>query len=319
MIEIKGLYKGYGPHQVLKGVDLQVGPGEIYGFIGHNGAGKSTTMNILAGLIGFDQGTCIVGGEVREGRKGYQVLKTTSSHKTLGYLPEEPRFYLQMNSWEYLDLIGGIGGDSRQIRRQRAGACLEMVGLIKDAKRPIGHYSRGMKQRLGLAVAIYHNPQVLLLDEPSSALDPLGRQEVVGIIQNLKNLGKTIFLSTHILSDIEQVCTRVGILHGGKIVLEDDLDTLIRRYTKPVYTVSFRVPANHLATQLGTHLGNHFLGANFSIPLEVRWVSETQVEVAAKAESLFEALVPIAGFVEGVSLQRPTLEAIYAKVVSGDV
>jgi len=232
MIKVKNLFKNYGRYNVLKGVNIEVREGEVYGFIGENGAGKSTTMNILAGLIGFEKGECIVNNK-KLSKKGQGIFKE------IGYLPEEPKFYQYMNSWEYLRFIGEMCGDSKREIKEKSEKMLSMVKLTDSAKRSIGTYSRGMKQRLGIAVAMYNDPKVLLLDEPSSALDPQGRKDVVEIILKLKKEGKTIFLSTHILNDIERVCDRVGILKEGRVVLEEDIDNLMKKYIKPVYDIEF--------------------------------------------------------------------------------
>lgn len=271
MIKIEGLVKSYGAHDVLKSIDIDVKSGEIYGFIGQNGAGKSTTMMILAGLMDFQSGACTIDGEVVKRGKNLHFKK-------VGYLPEEPRFYLYMNSWEYLALIGECGGMSSKQIKSRSGEVLEMVSLLKDAKRPIGNYSRGMKQRLGMAVAMFHDPKVLLLDEPSSALDPIGREDVVIIINELKSRGKTIFLSTHILNDIERVCDRIGILQGGHIVVEDSLDAILKSYAEPIYDIA--------------------------------------VSDVTDVNSLMAALSPYNGHILSVEQRKPSLETIYKKVVA---
>lgn len=232
MIKIENLFKSYGSHKVLKGVDIEVKEGEVYGFIGQNGAGKSTTMNILAGLIEFDDGECTINS-----KRIYKKGKGT--FKEVGYLPEEPKFYQYMNSWEYLKFIGEMCGDSKTKINEKSKKMLDMVKLTDSAKRPIGGYSRGMKQRLGIAVAMYNNPKILLLDEPSSALDPQGRRDITEIICDLKKEGKTIFLSTHILNDIERVCDRVGMLKEGQVVIEESIDNLLKRYIKPLYDIEF--------------------------------------------------------------------------------
>lgn len=233
MIKVENLVKNYKEHHVLKGINLNVSKGEIYGFIGHNGAGKSTTMNILGGLIKFQSGNCIVNGvDISKNRK--------SIVKNIGYLPEDPKFYPYMSGLEYLDFIGKIGGDSKNEIKNKSNSLLDLVKLNDSKRRKIGGYSRGMKQRLGMAAALYHNPNLLLLDEPTSALDPEGRKDIVDIINHLKSQGKTVFLSTHILSDVERVCDRIGILHGGKIIIEESLSDLMKKYIVPVYDIEFK-------------------------------------------------------------------------------
>lgn len=232
MIRIENLYKKFKEHDVLKGLDLSVEKGEIYGFIGHNGAGKSTTMKILTGLIRYQSGKCMVNGKDIKKHKQQIIME-------VGFLPEDPKFYPYMTAIEYLEMIGQVGGNTKKEAQKRIEYLLELTNLKHAAKRRVGGYSRGMKQRLGMASTLYHDPELLILDEPSSALDPEGRKEVLNIIQYLKDQGKTVFLSTHILSDVERVCDRIGMLQGGRIIIEDNIDSLMKEYVLPVYDIEF--------------------------------------------------------------------------------
>jgi ABC-2 type transport system ATP-binding protein len=302
MIKIHNLYKSYKGHKVLKGLNIEVQRGEIYGFIGHNGVGKSTTMNILAGLIGFQSGNCIINGRDTSD-KGLQ-------NKDIGYLPEDPKFYPYMNAWEYFDFIGRIGGESGNIIKEKTAKLLERVKLDKAAKRPVGGYSRGMKQRLGLAVAMYHDPHVYLLDEPSSALDPEGRVDMVNIIEDLKKQGKTIFLSTHILNDIERVCDRVGIIHDGRIVVEDSLDSLLGKYVQPVYDIEFlKKPDRDIA--------NRFMKLEYveKVDTEDNKVCVTIKNLERDSQNLLREAVGLNAFITSINLRRNSLEEIFMKVV----
>ncbi|MBS4535331.1 ABC transporter ATP-binding protein [Clostridium sp. D2Q-14] len=232
MIRAENLTKRYGNNKVLNGVNFNVEKGEIYGFLGHNGVGKTTTMNILAGIIGYNDGDITLNSlDMKNNRSNLKGM--------IGYLPEEPKFYPYMTSNEYLTFIGEVLGFNKNKIKVRNKELLELVKLEKSSNRKIGGYSRGMKQRLGIAVSMYNNPEILLLDEPSSALDPTGRKDVINIIKNLKNLGITVFLSTHILSDIERICDKVGILYNGKIILEEKLDMLKQRYLHSIYDIEF--------------------------------------------------------------------------------
>ena len=209
MIEISGLRKSYKGFEVLKGLDMTVGSGEVYGFIGRNGCGKSTTMNILTGLLAKD------GGSVRI--NGMEVEQ--AGCLPVGYLPESPAICEYMTARQYLDYIGAAcrypGGLA-----QRTAEVLEIVGLRGAESRRVGGYSRGMKQRLGIGAAIYANYDIIILDEPTSALDPQGRAEVMQIIEALKQMGKTVLLSTHILSLIH-ICVRISALRY-EIVFESN-------------------------------------------------------------------------------------------------
>jgi len=207
MIKVDNLKKSYKKHEVLKGLTFHVNKGDIYGFLGQNGAGKSTTLNILTNLIAKSDGHVSIEG-------------------TFGYLPENPVFYDYMTAKEYLNFMKSLSKSDSNIHE-----LLDLVGL-KDKKR-ISTFSRGMKQRLGLASALISDPDLLILDEPSSALDPIGRKEMLDIIQTLQERGKTILLSSHILDDIERVCNKVCFLHNGFIQKEmsiKDLDTHTDHY-----------------------------------------------------------------------------------------
>jgi len=304
MIRIENLTKNYGGHQVLKGVNIEVREGEVYGFIGHNGAGKSTTMNILAGLIGFEGGRCLING------KDVQNI-INRLNGDVGYLPEDPKFYPYMNAVEYLELIGSIKGESKKQISEKTEKMLDLVKLTKAAKRAIGSYSRGMRQRLGIAVAIYNDPKLLLLDEPSSALDPEGRRDVVEIISALKDQGKTIFLSTHILNDIERVCDRVGILNNGQIVLEESISQLMKNYIQPVYDIEFDGTVNE--EQFKRLEQPEYVE---KIKVEDRKVNIWIKDFEQNGIELVKLVADIGIPIISINLRRNSLEEIFLKVVS---
>lgn len=230
MIEIKHLNKSFGTFTALDDLNLSVKKGEIYGFIGRNGAGKSTTMNIIAGLSKLDQGTCYVNLK--------DVTKINHpSELNIGYLPENPNFQGWLTAYETLEFL--TAGLNAKETKHKILSLLKWVGLEHAKNRRVGGFSRGMKQRLGMACALIHDPELLILDEPSSALDPEGRSDVLSLILDLKNQGKTIMLSTHILSDVERVCDRIGLIHGGKLILEKNLDELMNENNKPIIDVEY--------------------------------------------------------------------------------
>jgi ABC-2 type transport system ATP-binding protein len=228
MIKVIGLKKNYGRVEVLKSISFEVEKGSVFGFIGRNGAGKTTTMNILTGLIRFNGGKVLIKGkDFQENRQ--ELLKS------IGYLPETPTFYNYMNAYEYLRFIGEIIG----YEDKNVGKLLEMVKLAKLKKKRIGAFSRGMKQRLALAVAFMNSPEILFLDEPASALDPEGRMEMLELIEGLKDEKITIFLSTHILNDAERVCNKICIIDEGKILLNENLSQLYKSYIQPIFDIEF--------------------------------------------------------------------------------
>jgi len=221
-IEIHGLVKRFGSFTALDGVDLSVPRGAIFGFLGPNGAGKTTTLRIMTGLAHATAGRVIVEG----------VEVTRGSHPPIGYLPDTPGFYGWMRAREFLAYIAQL----HALENPPIDAVLERVGLLDARKKRIGGFSRGMKQRLGLAQALLPAPQVLLLDEPVSALDPAGRKEVLDILSGLRG-ELTVFFSTHILNDAERICDDVGILDHGRLILQAQRDELLARFARPIFEI----------------------------------------------------------------------------------
>jgi ABC-2 type transport system ATP-binding protein len=220
-VEVAGLTKLYGKARALDGVDLTVPEGSVFGFLGPNGAGKTTTLRILAGLARPTSGSArIFGHDV--------VHDANEVHALMGFLPDVPGFYKWMTAEEFLDLTGRLFGLSGQVLRERRDALLDLAGLAGVQTR-IGGYSRGMKQRLGVAQALINAPRILLLDEPTSALDPIGRREVLEMILALAGR-TTVFFSTHILADVERVCDQVAVLAKGRVVEQAGIEELKARH-----------------------------------------------------------------------------------------
>jgi ABC-2 type transport system ATP-binding protein len=194
--------------EALKDLHLSVGDGEIFGFLGPNGAGKSTTIKILCDLIRPTRGRAtILGRDVRQ----------PEARRQLGYLPENPSFYGFLTGWELLEFHGTIHGMTRASIRQRGRELLEVLALTDAARRPLRTYSKGMVQRLGIAAALIHDPRILILDEPMSGLDPVGRKLVAELMLATRDRGKVVFFSTHILHDVEVICNRIGIITHGEL------------------------------------------------------------------------------------------------------
>lgn len=221
VIELRGLAKSFvrsaddrlsGRRNVLDGVSMTVQPGDIYGFVGLNGAGKTTTIKAMLGLIHLDHGSMKLFGEPVSGA----VLQR------IGFAPEKPNFYEHLSVEEVLRFAGRLL--ATPIREERFGEVLKLVDLDGDRHKNVGACSKGMQQRLGLAAAMLHDPELLVLDEPSSGLDPLGRRMIKDVLRQLKRRGKTLFFSTHILADVEEICDRVGIIHEGRMIFEGSPD-----------------------------------------------------------------------------------------------
>jgi ABC-2 type transport system ATP-binding protein len=214
-IEIENLTKDYPfgflhlkKKRSLEGLTMQVESGEVFGFLGPNGAGKSTTIKLLVGLIFPDAGSASILGK---------PTTDIEMHRDIGYLPEQPYFYDYLTAAEVLDYFARFHDLTARDRADRVARMLKKVGLETAGKIQLRKYSKGMLQRVGLAQAILHDPKVVILDEPMSGLDPIGRREVRDIILELKRDGKTVLFSTHILSDAEMLCDRVGVIVGGKL------------------------------------------------------------------------------------------------------
>ena len=226
MLRITGLCKRFGDKEVLKGLDLNVPAGSIFGFIGVNGAGKTTAMKTVLGLLKADSGEIYVNGE-------RVVYGQTATNRYIGYLPDVPEFYGFMTAPEYLDFCGEISGMSKTETTIRRDELLTLVGL-KDEKHRVGGYSRGMKQRLGIAQALLNRPKLLICDEPTSALDPVGRKEILDILLLVREQ-TTVLFSTHILSDVERVCTDVALLNNGVVEVQGSMSEIKTRFRTDGY------------------------------------------------------------------------------------
>jgi ABC-2 type transport system ATP-binding protein len=226
-IACDGLTKGIGSLVALDHLDLQVAPGIVFGFLGPNGAGKTTALRLLTALAHPTAGSaCIAGVPVLNGEPNRRGL--------IGYLDQDPRFPGWMTGRELLELVGALYGMTGAALHARVDETLALVGLSDAARRTIGGYSGGMRQRLGLAQAVLNRPPVLLLDEPVSALDPEGRHDVLSVIRDLAG-SSTVLFSTHILSDAERICDRVAILDHGRLLTEAPVGELLDRYAQPIY------------------------------------------------------------------------------------
>lgn len=219
VIRTEGLCKYFGDKRALQDLDLNVPEGVIFGYLGPNGAGKTTTIRILLNLAKPTRGTAYVLGE--------DIRKSRRYLKNVGFLPDVPNFYNFFTAREFLSFMADISEIENP--KGRIEEILELVGL-KNEKGKIGGYSRGMKQRLGLAQALLPDPKLIILDEPTSSLDPQGRKEILDLIRSFKG-DKTVFFSTHILSDAERICDRIAILKEGRLVIEDTLENIKKRYS----------------------------------------------------------------------------------------
>ncbi|MCP4683182.1 MAG: ABC transporter ATP-binding protein [Desulfobacterales bacterium] len=228
----KSFKYGLKRQTVLQDLTLDIIKGEVFGFLGPNGAGKSTAINIALDFIRPDTGKVFIKGEPGS---------DSGSRRHIGYMPENPHFYEQLTPRELLEFVGQTSGMTRAAIKEQAEAILDKLELLPFISRPVRTFSKGMKQRVGLALAMIHDPDILILDEPMSGLDPFGRRLVAGLILEFKEAGKTVFFSTHILNDVEMLCDRIGVLHKGKMLycgdikgFQKDFETLEHAFVKEI-------------------------------------------------------------------------------------
>jgi ABC-2 type transport system ATP-binding protein len=223
-IETHGLGKSYRgslfkrPFTAVEALDLSVPRGQVFGFLGPNGAGKTTTIMMLLGNVRPSRGRGWVLG---------QPIGNVEARRQLGFLPEKFQFHDFLQADEFLDLHGKLCGMPPKRRRERIGEALELVGLAERRRSRLSQFSKGMQQRIGLAQALLHEPDLVILDEPTSALDPIGRRQVRDIIVHLKARGATVFLNSHLLSEIEMTCDQVAVLNRGRLIRQGTLDELL--------------------------------------------------------------------------------------------
>jgi ABC-2 type transport system ATP-binding protein len=307
ILEIHDVSKNFGTKKVLQHLDLAVPKGAIFGFVGENGAGKTTTMKLILGLAEVESGEIFVKGEKVH-------FGNTPTNRITGYLPDVPQFYDYLTAKEYLQLCGEITGLKKAQLSAKISEMLTLVGLAQEKKKIRG-YSRGMKQRLGIAQALLNDPELLICDEPTSALDPSGRNEFLELLASLR--GKTtILFSTHILSDVERICDYVGILDGGRLVVSDTLVALKERFAQPKIelrfaknqkTTSLEAPFDTLRTQ------KIITEARFE-PETTSWQLSYRENYAEVMEQLFLILGQMHCVPQAIYKIDPSLEQIFLEV-----
>lgn len=295
ILEIADLYKSFGDKAVLQGLTLSVPEHSIFGFIGKNGAGKTTAMKTVLGLLKADRGTITVNGETL-------VYGQTATNRHIGYLPDVPEFYSFMTAPEYLRFCGEITNMPKSEIIDRSRELLDLVGLAKETHRIKG-FSRGMKQRLGIAQALLNRPKLLICDEPTSALDPIGRKEILDILVAVKEQ-TTVLFSTHVLSDVERICTDVAFLHNGKIARQGKLADVKATYQSDAYRIETR---DQNAVRL----------LKTAFP-KIRPIDTTTLTFEASDHSLFDVLRYLCEHriaISKIEQAEPTLEALFMEAL----
>jgi len=302
IVRVENLVKDFRPglglrrKRVLHGISFEVQEGEIFGFVGPNGAGKTTTLKILMGLIRADEGRAsILGSDVGE----------TAFRRHVGYLPENPYFYDYLTGRELLHFYARLSGVTADRRAGRVDALLRLVGLSHASDARLRTYSKGMLQRVGIAQALVHEPKVVFLDEPMSGLDPIGRKEVRDLILRLRNEGKTVFMNTHILPDVEMTCDRVAIIVNGRIRHESAIDQIFADNEREADLVLANLPPE-IPGQLEEVFGVTLRGHGDRIEVRVR---EKDVQ------GVLQSALAVGAQVISVTPHRVSLESIFLNVV----
>lgn len=298
VLQVNQIKKTFGSQEVLKGVSFEVPENSVLGFIGQNGAGKTTLMKMIVGLLKQDEGQIkVCGEEVTYGEN--------QTNQWIGYLPDVPEYYGFMTATSYLALCGNVTNYPKSELAGRIEELLVLVGL-KDNKKKIKTYSRGMKQRLGIAQALLNKPKLLICDEPTSALDPVGRKEILSILQQVKE-ETTVIFSTHVLSDVEKICDHIVLLHEGHIKLD---------VTPEQFRESYQV--NKIQLVLSSQKEMDQLKTRFDVEVidthQECFVLSSDIE-ATQAE-LYAFLLEKKIYPRKIAIYQPTLEDIFTEVVS---
>ena len=304
-VRTEELRKRFGSITALDGLSLAVEQGTVFGFLGPNGAGKTTTIRILTGLAHASSGKAWING-----------LEVGSNHnaisRQIGFLPEEPAFYTWMTPREFLDYVGQVFHLSSPERTKRTADLLSLAGLQEASRRRLGGFSRGMRQRLALAQALMNQPSVLFLDEPASALDPEGRKEVLEFIEQLR--GKcTVFMSTHILADVERVCDTVGIIDHGKLVTAAPREALLSQYAIPAFEVEVEPQEEAALKAWGERLRTESWVKTVSVVKLVARVVVSNVEIARR--ELLPSLQQAGLVLRRYEVVKPSLEEVFLHLV----
>lgn len=297
ILELHNVKKSFGDKEIIKELDFSVPEGSIFGFVGENGAGKTTTMRMILGLETIDSGYIKVNNKkVHYGN--------SLANRVIGYLPDVPEYYDYMNPSEYLTLCGNLTGVPKKELSNRITQLLKTVDLPINKKR-ISGFSRGMKQRLGIAQALLNKPKLLICDEPTSALDPIGRSEFLDLLSSLRG-EMTIIFSTHILSDVERISDRVGILDDGILKVNDTLDNLKNDYAKPQIVLDF--DSENTAKKANALLNQQAYQDNSQLIIDFR--NSYQESAKSILEKLLKSgLIPIS-----LNRQLTSLEDIFTEV-----
>jgi ABC-2 type transport system ATP-binding protein len=297
LLKVNNLRKRYGKHEAVKGISFQLEEGRCVSLLGPNGAGKTTTLSMLAGLI-----------HPTSGEIYFQGISGTDFRQQIGFLPQYPSFYNWMSGREFIEYVGKLAHIPTGEIRKRSDEVLEFVGISIAKNRKIGSYSGGMRQRLGLAQALIHKPKLLILDEPVSALDPIGRREVLNLIKSI-NKETTVLFSTHLLHDAEEISDDLLIMHRGEILLSGDMKMVMSEAQQPVIHIKGESSLEKWAEQLKTYGYITKIICNHE-HLQIM-VTDLEESKSKLLKEIAEKEIPIRKF----EVAETTLEDLFMKVV----
>lgn len=301
-IETKGLTKQFGAHKAVNDINIKVKKGAVCGFLGKNGAGKTTTIKMMVGLSKPTVGEISLLGSVRK--------HGNNDNSRIGYLPDVPNFYGYMTAREYLEFCAKLYNFDNTKLKERIDECLKQVSM-HDVKTKISTFSRGMKQRLGIAQALINKPEIIFLDEPVSALDPMGRHDIMALIKSLQGT-TTIFFSTHILSDVEDICDHILIIEKGKILADDSMFNLKQKYAENVAMLKL-FSADDAKRFISIIESNKEFSFDKINPCEILLRSDN---IHSLSKSMMSLLVEANISIESFKVYTPSLEDIFLEVTN---
>lgn len=314
-IETSSLTKRYGALTAVNKLNLKVQRGSIHGFLGPNGAGKTTTIKILVGLLKPDEGNVKVLGQVLHGKNGFlqSFYEQADMRLGIGYVPELPRFPKHLKGWELLDIYGRMYGMTEQQRKEQVPKLIEMVGLKGRENDLIGKYSKGMQQRIGIAQALLNNPDLIILDEPSLGLDPMGMVEVRELVKNVAREGMTVFVSSHLLFEVEQICTDVTIINRGTALISDSLPNVSAMLSGPalLHVEVAKISKNVVSAVKSLPFVTSVAQTGSTLRIQISTHEDVRVQVSQEITSA-------GGIIVGMSQKKSNLEDVFIQLISKD-
>ena len=315
-IETNGLTKRYGSLTAVNKLNLKVKRNTVHGFLGPNGAGKTTTIKILVGLLRPDEGSVkVLGQELHGGNEGFlhAFYEHADSRLGIGYMPELPKFPKHLKGSELLDIYGRMYGMTEQQRKEQIPKLIEMVGLKGRENDLIGKYSKGMQQRIGIAQALLNYPDLVVLDEPSLGLDPVGMVDVRELVKNIAREGMTVFVSSHLLFEVEQICTDVTIINRGTALVSDSLPNVSGLLSGPalLHVEVAKISKNVVGAVKSLPFVSNIVQTSSTLRIQITTHEDVRAQVS-------QEITRAGGIIVGMSQQKSNLEDVFIQLISKD-